>query len=685
MTTLNGAPTDLEPVTVNRGGTGSTGPNLIAGAGMQITGTWPNLTLTSTAVGTGGGTVTSVAATAPSFLTVSGGPITIGGTLAFNYSGIPLPTANGGTGVTNPSLVAGANITITGTWPNQTISGTAAGGGGTVTHATGPLTFAQLMIGNSGSDAAALGSNGATNQVLHGNASGAPHFAAVDLTAEVGASILPIGNGGSGSAAPALVAGSNISITGTWPNNTITSLATATNSSGALALNRLILGNNSADLKTSATIFSDGIAGIFVGGAGNTGSLNVSDPTGSNTVQFAPPAAGAIIATAPTVSGTLLVALANVSLSGANSLSQTANTNRSNIWVGSVSAAQNLPITQTAGDLMEITNDPSSTAPFTVTNCTAAPGCKLSAMPGETFTAKSNGTAWISNTPRLLGVGQTIPFSATITTDLDLALKVKPITCTSNFALAAPLNPQDGGVYYWWFVQDGTGNRICTFDPIFKKAAAAPTLALSTGPNLTDMMRATYDATLNVYHTELFLNIVPFRITFLDTFTGADGSSPNARWTADQTGWQILSNKLVFQGSSFSSIWAACTPGNNTIDCDIDFSSNNFTFGGFWVCRDTAGNNGVYVQLDASEQITIGQKVSGTSTTIFTDTGHTRWAAACHVNITIVGSVVTVTTTGGVDPGSVNATVSGGTGQSNVGMIMNTGKSPDNFDNFQLS
>jgi hypothetical protein len=39
-----------------------------------------------------------------------------------------LPVANGGTGTATPGLVQGANVTITGTWPNQTIN--ASGGGG---------------------------------------------------------------------------------------------------------------------------------------------------------------------------------------------------------------------------------------------------------------------------------------------------------------------------------------------------------------------------------------------------------------------------------------------------------------------------------------------------------------------------------------------------------------------------
>lgn len=47
-----------------------------------------------------GGTVTSVAMTVPSFLSVAGSPITGDGTLAVSYSGTPLPVVNGGTGTT---------------------------------------------------------------------------------------------------------------------------------------------------------------------------------------------------------------------------------------------------------------------------------------------------------------------------------------------------------------------------------------------------------------------------------------------------------------------------------------------------------------------------------------------------------------------------------------------------------
>jgi hypothetical protein len=49
---------------------------------------------------------------------------------AANVTGV-VAVANGGTGTATPSLVAGTNITISGTFPNQTINSTGGGGGGT--------------------------------------------------------------------------------------------------------------------------------------------------------------------------------------------------------------------------------------------------------------------------------------------------------------------------------------------------------------------------------------------------------------------------------------------------------------------------------------------------------------------------------------------------------------------------
>ncbi len=79
-------------------GTNSSGvPQAVtAGSGITIA------SGTISATGSGSGTVTSVAASVPAFLSISGSPVTTSGTLAISYSGSALPVTSGGTGnITN--------------------------------------------------------------------------------------------------------------------------------------------------------------------------------------------------------------------------------------------------------------------------------------------------------------------------------------------------------------------------------------------------------------------------------------------------------------------------------------------------------------------------------------------------------------------------------------------------------
>jgi hypothetical protein len=117
-------------VAVANGGTGTATPSLVAGTNITITGSFPNQTINAS--GGGSGTVTSVAATVPSFLSVSGSPITTSGTLAFTLASTP---TNGqllignGTDFSYSTLTAGSNITITNSSGGITIASTGGGGG----------------------------------------------------------------------------------------------------------------------------------------------------------------------------------------------------------------------------------------------------------------------------------------------------------------------------------------------------------------------------------------------------------------------------------------------------------------------------------------------------------------------------------------------------------------------------
>lgn len=79
--------------------------------------------------------VTTALGFTPYNATNPSGFITSAGTAA-NVSGI-VAVANGGTGTSTPGLIAGTNVSITGTWPNQTINSTASGGGGSGTSGAG--------------------------------------------------------------------------------------------------------------------------------------------------------------------------------------------------------------------------------------------------------------------------------------------------------------------------------------------------------------------------------------------------------------------------------------------------------------------------------------------------------------------------------------------------------------------
>ena len=135
------------------------------------------------------GLFTSPVMITPSLGTPSAVNLTNATNVPVNQATGVLPVANGGNGTATPALVAGTNVTISGSWPNQTIN--SSGGGGGVTSFS-------------------AGTTGLT-----------PATASTGVVTLAGT--LAVANGGTGTTTPALVAGTNVTISGTWPNQTINS------------------------------------------------------------------------------------------------------------------------------------------------------------------------------------------------------------------------------------------------------------------------------------------------------------------------------------------------------------------------------------------------------------------------------------------------------------------------------
>jgi Chaperone of endosialidase len=272
-------------------------------------------------------------------------PITIGSTsialgqTATTLSGVTLasgcvfpiiPVSSGGTGTATPNLVAGTNVTITGTWPNQTINAT-GGGSGTISSVVASSTTVN------GISLSASTASGVATVSLGGSLSN------VNLTSQVSGN-LPVSNGGTGTTSPTLVAGSNISITGTWPNQTINATGAGGSLTGSTTTTATFLGI-SAGGGTNCTLIgyqsgylSSGLNNSGLGTStliGVTGNFNtaVGSYSGQNISGSLNTAIGY-----NTLSGGTVTGNNNVVIGGQGTVSADSISNEISLYNGSVHA-----------------------------------------------------------------------------------------------------------------------------------------------------------------------------------------------------------------------------------------------------------------------------------------------------------------------------------------------------------
>lgn len=249
----------------------------------------------------GTGTVTSVGLTLPSGFGTSGSPVTASGTL-----GLSMP-AGWGAG----SLLVGNGANSVATLPVGTngqcltMSGAAVAWGSCGTSGSS-ATF-QVNGANTGSQSAINFQNGGYITVTN------PSVGNIQFNFT---GPLAVANGGTGTATPSLAAGPNISVTGSWPNQTVGFTGILPFAEGGTGLSTLGSAGQCLQVNSGATALQYGPCGSG-SGSGTVTSVGFAAPSGFNVTSSPVGTSGTLTLGMPSSwnNGSLLVG------NGANSVS----------------------------------------------------------------------------------------------------------------------------------------------------------------------------------------------------------------------------------------------------------------------------------------------------------------------------------------------------------------------------
>jgi len=476
--------------------------NIVAGSNITVNANNGSVQISSS---NPGGTVTSVGLAAPSGLTVTNTPVTSSGTLTLSTTLNGYVSGNGNNGLTASTTILGSAITgnIAGNAANVTGVVAVINGGTGVTTSTGSgsnvlSNSPTLVTPNLGQPTYADLTN-ATRLPLSSGVTG----------------ILPVANGGTGTATPATVAGTGISVSGSFPNQTITNAGvtnlvagsgvTLNTNNGSVTINATGTGGTVTSVSGTGTVQGITLTGnvtssgsLTLGGSLSainlasqvTGTLNVaSGGTGTNGLTGYVYGNGTSAMTASTtiptsaLTSNSITITAGTGLSGGGTVALGGTTTLSNAGVTSVIAGTGVTVNSSTGS---VTINATGTG-GTVTNLSVTGNSGVLA-----------GVATPTTTPAIsIGLGNITPLSVTTNagsfTTLNSSGTTSLITSTGNAYIGTTSAPALNTGANFYAYQNGSWTE-------FGGSASTDAIRLrGSGAALIDFISSTQDPNVSPY------------------------------------------------------------------------------------------------------------------------------------------------------------------------------------------
>jgi hypothetical protein len=446
------------------------------------------VTATLAATGIGYGVFGNIGASsgAPGYHALSAYPTAAFPTLNQNTTGTAgglssiLSVAEGGTGTASPGLVAGTNVTITGSWPNQTIN--SSGGGGmtypgagipvstgsawstSITPGTGVPAALAVNTGSAGAFVVNGGAGGTPSSLTLTNATGLPNAGLLNSSVTIGSTNVSLG------ATAATIAG----LTLTSP--TFTAPALGTPASGTLT------NATGLPIATGVSGLGTGVATFLATPSSANLATAVTGETGSGALVFG---------TSPTLTTPALGTPSAIVLTNATGTAASLTAGTATVANGLKSATTTVAVSSatapTTGQVLTATSTTAATwqtpttGSGTVSSATSGQLAGYAAT-GTTVSGVSlgNGLSITSNTLGYNSLNRTVSGTTdTISCTTDSGRGVT-YTGSSATAVSVPQATSSCGYGFGFYVQNA-GTGTVTLTPTTSTVNGSSTLAVGPG------------------------------------------------------------------------------------------------------------------------------------------------------------------------------------------------------------